>query len=709
MWRDKDKAAKQVEPEVDEEFDEFMDRCTESGEDPDECRLIWTEARIAKPPKTKSGDGKPIIYKTHAEPAVEMEFVMSDETLDRMGDVIMSDGWDLSEFQNNKICLFNHNSNFVLGSWSNVHVKDGKLRGKLNLLSEGKSVRIDEIRALIEEGHLVATSVGFTPVEHEPLKSGDPFGGNRYKRQKLVECSVVSVPANPNALAIAKSLNLHDDTVSLVFAKPGSPSTRVINRRFTGKPADTSPNERRAMSLNQRIADSQQRIVALRDKLTDHLTNVDDSNVSDADLETTSELNAKIAQEEKGLAALQEANKRLALSSDDQDTNGTSRLPVTTSRGNGARQSFASKKQLSGIDYLVRDGVVNLLANRYRRSIDDVRQAIYGDDENTKAFIEYSQKAATAPATTTTTGWAVELIQQVNADFMDPLVAKAIYPKLKGMGLSLSFGRNGKISIPTRNATPTIAGSFVGEGAPIPVRQGAFSAAVLTPKKMAVITAWTREIDEHSVPALEGLLRDAIQNDTAVSLDAVLLDANAATSIRPAGLLNGVAGLTATSGGGIAALIGDMKQLIGALNTGTGGNIRNLVWLMNPAQVLSIQLTANAGGIFPFKDEISNGKLLTHTVIESGTVTAGVVIVLDAADFVTVGGDAPRFEISDQATLHMEDTTPLAIGTAGTPPTVAAPVRSLWQTDSMALRLILPINWVLRRTGMVAWTSAVTW
>jgi hypothetical protein len=57
----------------------------------------------------------------------------------------------------------------------------------------------------------------------------------------------------------------------------------------------------------------------------------------------------------------------------------------------------------------------------------------------------------------------------------------------------------------------------------------------------------------------------------------------------------------------------------------------------------------------------------------------------------------------------MEDTTPLAIGTAGTPATVAAPARSLFQTDSIALRMIMDVNWTLRRSGVVAWTSSVTW
>ena len=77
---------------------------------------------------------------------------------------------------------------------------------------------------------------------------------------------------------------------------------------------------------------------------------------------------------------------------------------------------------------------------------------------------------------------------------MESLQPKAVFGPLAARGLAFTFGTNGIISIPSRNPTPTIAGSFVGEGAAIPVRQGAFSAITLVPKKMAVITVFSREI-----------------------------------------------------------------------------------------------------------------------------------------------------------------------------------------------------------------------
>ena len=217
-------------------------------------------------------------------------------------------------------------------------------------------------------------------------------------------------------------------------------------------------------------------------------------------------------------------------------------------------------------------------------------------------------------------------------------------------------------------------------------------------------------MSDHSTPAIEGLLREALQVDTSIAIDTVLIDANAATTIRPAGLLNGVAVLTPTAGGGLPALIGDLKLLIQALTAGTYGNVREPVWLMNPADIFAASLTtATNTGIFPFRDEIKQGTLNNIPIIDSVTVAPHTMILVDAADFVVVGGEAPRLELSDQATLHMEDTTPLDLVGPGSPGTVAAPQRSLFQTDSIALRMVMPLNWLQRRAGTIAWMTGTTW
>lgn len=138
----------------------------------------------------------------HQSEADPFEFVLSDESVDRMGDVIRADGWDLAAFRKNPIALMGHSHEQILGVWENVRVEGKKLLGRLKLAKPGTSPLIDTVRSLIEQRILKAVSVGFQPIEAEPRKSG---GGYDFIKSALHEVSVVSVPANPNALAIAKA------------------------------------------------------------------------------------------------------------------------------------------------------------------------------------------------------------------------------------------------------------------------------------------------------------------------------------------------------------------------------------------------------------------------------------------------------------------------------------------------------------------------
>jgi HK97 family phage prohead protease len=716
------------EPHDDETVAEYMDRCTAAGHDEDDCRDAWEEFRDEsdKAPNWDDQGGlvalpaSKLVQKTHAAEVQGMEFILSDETPDRMGDVITAGGWMLDNFNKNPIALFNHRADFPVGRWNKLRVDGGALRGHLQMAPAGTSDRIDEIRKLIDAGILRAVSVGFKEIESEPLDPKDKMGwnGKRFLRQELVETSLVSVPANPNALAVAKSLRVSTETLNLVFKPSSARSSTVRRRSATGEVAKPPSSDRRqTMSLSQRIQDQQARITGLRDQLQEHLKKVNDENVSDADLTVTQELNSKIAQNVKGLAALQDAEQQLA--SEVKRENGGDgmleiRMPTRHLAPPSARPITIPAKKLEPIDYLWRSLTVMMKQHAIKgaRPITDMVRETYGDDEGTAATVGWLTRnpAASAPAMTSVAGWAQELVAIVLGEFFKALIPLAVFPKLSAKGTSFTFGRAGVIYLPMRNITPTVSGSFVGEGAPIPVRQGQFVTQQMVPKKMAVITTFTREIAEHSTPSIEGILRDALLEDTSIALDTVLLDTNPATAIRPAGILNGVAATAATAGGGFNALIGDVKALTNALIVATRGNFRQPVWIMSPALALSASLTPTTGAqALPFREEVSRGFLMGIPIIESTTVPAGMLIIVDAADFAAVTGDDPRFEVSDQAVLHMEDTTPLAIGTPGTPPTVAAPTRSLWQTDTIGLRMIMPMNWTMRRPTSVAYTTAVTW
>lgn len=222
-----------IEPEEDEDYDTFMERCMdETDGDNFTCQMAWDDS------DNSDKAAKQVVKKTHVSPGHGLEFILSDATPDRMGDVIEAEGWDLTDFKNNPVALFNHNPNFPIGKWANLRIADGRLRGHLQLAPEGTSDRIDEIRRLVDADILRAVSVGFLPMKSEPLKKDKSSNGMRFLQSKLVETSLVAIPANPNALAVARSLNISASTSALVFAGKGNSKTRArcVAVSTAGKP-----------------------------------------------------------------------------------------------------------------------------------------------------------------------------------------------------------------------------------------------------------------------------------------------------------------------------------------------------------------------------------------------------------------------------------------------------------------------------------------
>jgi HK97 family phage prohead protease len=168
---------------------------------------------------------KKVVHKTVSKETKGTDFILSDPTVDRYGDIILSDGWELKNFKQNPIALFAHRSDFPIGKWQNLRVSDNALRGTLELAPKGTSDRIDEIHRLVDADILRAVSVGFTPIQSKP-RPGDEFG-TIYIRQELVECSIVTVPANPSALNVAKRLNISAETQELVFG------SQAVNKYYT--------------------------------------------------------------------------------------------------------------------------------------------------------------------------------------------------------------------------------------------------------------------------------------------------------------------------------------------------------------------------------------------------------------------------------------------------------------------------------------------
>ncbi|HEX2634799.1 MAG TPA: phage major capsid protein [Bradyrhizobium sp.] len=615
-----------------------------------------------------------------------MSYVLSDATVDRYGDVVEPAGWVLDNFKSNPIALFNHRPDQVVGTWGNVRVVKDALMAEFQPAEPGTSRIADEVRRLVEQGVLRAASVGFHGIEAEPIKG---TRGTRYKSQELVETSIVSVPANPQALAIAKSLDISDDTMELVFGKHAALQTRSIS---SGKHADTHLRPKaKVMNISQQIEDVQARLNAARDALLAHVQE------PNHDLDEAASLNDEVEFLEKDLASKQRTEKSLALRAAEQPAQSTA---VAARRPLSITQAATDKT-----DYLWRAATAGFVARATQRTIEDVLRERYPQEKyNDAEATGWVTRAAISGALTTVPGWAQELVTQGTGGFMQTLYPISVFPRLAAQGTALTFGPdNASIKIPSRATTPSISGSFVAEAQPIPVRRLGLTSITLQPYKMGGISVYSREMAMYSNPSIEGIIRQGMTEDTAITIDTLLLDANAATTARPAGLLNGVAAAgTASTAKGYAAILADLALLTAPFYAANAG--RNLVMIINPQQGMQLGFAPGPDGSFGWSSQFTS----RFSIIESTTVPAGKVIVIDAADFVSVNG-AVEYDISEQAVLHMEDTTPLNISVAGSPNVVAAPVQSMWQTAQIGIRMLVNISWALRRTGMIQYLTGVNW
>ena len=150
--------------------------------------------------------GTPIM----ADDARVASFVFSDSSIDRYGDIIDARGWKLDAFAANPVALSGHDAGSpanVIGRARNVRIEGNKLVGDIEFADASVNPNAEIVYQLLKGGYLNTVSIGFQPIEWEATNKSWP-GGIDFKKQELLEISVVPVPANPNALVQAKAAGI---------------------------------------------------------------------------------------------------------------------------------------------------------------------------------------------------------------------------------------------------------------------------------------------------------------------------------------------------------------------------------------------------------------------------------------------------------------------------------------------------------------------
>lgn len=145
-----------------------------------------------------------------------LRFLISTASVDRMNDIIHQDGWDLKAYRRNPVVLLNH-SHTELPIARTVEI--GVTSRGLTAVAEFATADIhplgEQVFRALKAGFLNATSVGFRPrnasFANDPAR---PYGID-FKEVELLEWSVVSVPANSEALISGRGAESLGESVEL--------------------------------------------------------------------------------------------------------------------------------------------------------------------------------------------------------------------------------------------------------------------------------------------------------------------------------------------------------------------------------------------------------------------------------------------------------------------------------------------------------------
>lgn len=141
-----------------------------------------------------------------------VKFTITTGAIDRDNDTVNPSGWDLKNYLKAPVVLWSHDySQLPVARTVELSATRLGLEATTQFPPKGVYPFADTVFELIKGGFLGATSVGFRPIE---FTAAHERGGIDFKKQELLEFSVVPVPANPEALISAKSKGINVDLIT---------------------------------------------------------------------------------------------------------------------------------------------------------------------------------------------------------------------------------------------------------------------------------------------------------------------------------------------------------------------------------------------------------------------------------------------------------------------------------------------------------------
>ena len=172
----------------------------------------------------RAGDARPVLRKHFVAEAVcdfgaptdrILAFTVATNVIDRHGDRVEPEGFDLAAYRANPVVLFAHDARQPpIARTTDIRVEGNRLKARAQFMEASmdrfRGGFADSVYQMLRGGFLQATSVGFRPLAFErlPDEEGRLGEGIAFTKQDLLEFSIVPVPANPEALVEARGAGI---------------------------------------------------------------------------------------------------------------------------------------------------------------------------------------------------------------------------------------------------------------------------------------------------------------------------------------------------------------------------------------------------------------------------------------------------------------------------------------------------------------------
>jgi hypothetical protein len=296
-------------------------------------------------------------------------------------------------------------------------------------------------------------------------------------------------------------------------------------------------------------------------------------------------------------------------------------------------------------------------------------------------------KAAVSAGTLSDPAWAGNLVDMAAASqlFLQQLGGRSAFAALLDQGVITRAPLRSNVG----SATTGAVGSVVEEGRATPVNKMTIALGKIAAQKADALIVLSREVLDNTSSAGQSFVNRQLRRGLGKALDVGIA----------ASLTFGIAPLVAT-----ASPTDDIKSLLDDVNTGEG----RLAWVAakNVANRMAL-LEWPAGASAAVSPEGVSTFLNLPFAVSAG-LADGTLILLDG-DQVVGNIESLGVDISTQATLEM-DTAPLndiGVGSGDAPnPTNLV---SLWQTDSVGLRLSAHFGVARGTNAAVAVMTGIAW